>query len=77
MQLEVTKYCWAFTTRYSNDNTNCYPKQCIGMSRTKTEQNFNPGLTLISLSETGPIDKFNERCLYFHSFWKITESVLP
>ena len=77
MQLEVTKYCSAFTTRYSNDNTKCYPEQCIGMSSTKTEQYFNPGLTLISLSETGPIDKFNERCLYFHSFWKFTESVLP
>ena len=24
MQLEVTKYCGAFTTRYSNDNTKCY-----------------------------------------------------
>ena len=54
MQLEVTKYCWAFTTRYSNDNTKCYPEQCTGMSSTKTEQNFNPGLTLISLSGTGP-----------------------
>ena len=54
MQLEVSKYCWAVTTRYSNDNTKCYPKQYIGMSSTKTEQNFNPGLTLISLSGTGP-----------------------
>ena len=31
MQLGVTKYCWVFTMRYSNDNTKCYPKQCIGM----------------------------------------------
>ena len=31
MQLEVTKFCWASTTRYSNDNTKCYPKQCLGM----------------------------------------------
>ena len=31
MQLEVTKCCWAFTKRYSNDNTKCYPKQRIGM----------------------------------------------
>ena len=29
-QLEVTKYCWALTKRHSNDNTKCYPKQCIG-----------------------------------------------
>ena len=31
MQLEVTIYCLVFTTRYSNNNTKCYPKQCIGM----------------------------------------------
>ena len=31
MQLELTKYRRAFTTRYSNDNTKCYPKQCTGM----------------------------------------------
>ena len=31
MQFEVTKYCWAFITRYSNNNTKCYPKQCLGM----------------------------------------------
>ena len=30
-QLEVAKCCWAFTTRYRNDDTKCYPKQCIGM----------------------------------------------
>jgi len=30
------------------------PKQCIGMKNTETEQNFNPGLTLIGLSGTGP-----------------------
>ena len=26
---KVTKYCSAFPTRYSNDITKCYPKQCI------------------------------------------------
>ena len=26
MQLELTKYCWAFSPRYSNDNTKCYSK---------------------------------------------------
>ena len=31
MQLEVTIYCLVFTTRYSNNKTKCYPKQCIGM----------------------------------------------
>ena len=31
MQFEVTKYCWAFITRYSDNNTKCYPKQCLGM----------------------------------------------
>ena len=31
MQFEVTKYCWASITRYSNNNTKCYPKQCLGM----------------------------------------------
>ena len=35
MQLEVTKYCRAFTTRNSNDNTKFYPKQCIGMKKYK------------------------------------------
>ena len=30
MQFEVTKYCWASITRYSNINTKCYPKQCLG-----------------------------------------------
>ena len=40
MQLEVTKYCGASTTRYSNDNTKWYLKQCIGMLTTKKEQNF-------------------------------------
>ena len=29
MQLELTKYCRAFTPRYSNDNTKCYSKQYI------------------------------------------------
>ena len=54
MQLKLTKYCSAFSPRYSNDNTKCYSKQCIGRSNTKTEQNFNPGLALIGLSGTGP-----------------------
>ena len=30
MQLKLTKYCSAFSPRYSNDNTKCYSKQCIG-----------------------------------------------
>ena len=30
MQLEVTKYYWAFTTKYSNDDSKCYPKQRVG-----------------------------------------------
>ena len=30
MQLELTKYCRAFTPRYSNDNTKCYSKQYLG-----------------------------------------------
>ena len=38
--------------RYSRDNTKCYT--LVGMSNTKTEQNFNPGLTLIGLLGTGP-----------------------
>ena len=54
MQLEVTIYCLVFITRYSNNNTKCYPKQWIGMQNTKTEQNFHPGLTLIDISGTGP-----------------------
>ena len=57
MQLEFTKYCWAFTTRYSNYNTKCYSKQCKGMENTKTEQNFKPGLMLIGL------------CGYFNVHW--------
>ena len=40
MQLELTKY--------DNDNTKCYSKQCTGskkpQKKKKTEQNFNPGL---------------------------------
>ena len=54
MQLELTKDCSAFTQRYSNDNTKCYSKQNIGRINTKTEQNFNPGIALIGISETGP-----------------------
>ena len=54
MQLELTKDCLAFTQRYSNDNTKCYSKQNIGRKNTKTEQNFNPGIALIGLSETRP-----------------------
>ena len=29
MQFELTKYCSAFTPRYGNDNTKCYPTQYI------------------------------------------------
>ena len=29
MQLELTKYCGVFTSRFSDDNTECYFKQCI------------------------------------------------
>ena len=56
IQLELTKHCWALTSssRYGNDNTKCCYKQYIGRQNTKTEQNFNPGLALISLSGTGP-----------------------
>ena len=50
MQLKLTKYCWTFTLRYSNDNTKYYSKQYIGRQNTKTEQNFNPGSALIGLS---------------------------
>ena len=30
VQLEVTKYYWAFTTKYSNDDSKCYLKQRVG-----------------------------------------------
>ena len=52
MQLELTKYCLAFTARYNN-NTKCYSKQYVGRKITKTEQNFNPGLALIDISGIG------------------------
>jgi len=52
MQLKLTKYCCAFTLRYSNDNTKYYYKQYIGKQNTKTEWNFNPGLALIG--QPGP-----------------------
>ena len=54
MQLEGTKYCWAFTWRYNNDNTKCYSKQYIERLNTKMEQNGNPRLALIGLSGTRP-----------------------
>ena len=38
MQLELRKYCRAFTPRYSNDNRKCYSKVNIQL-----EQNLNPG----------------------------------
>ena len=52
VQLELTKQCLAFTSRYESDNTKYYFKQYIGRENTKTEQNFNPGLALIGLSGT-------------------------
>ena len=54
MQLEGTKYCWAFTSRYSNDNTECYSTQYIERLNTKMEQNGNPRLALIGLSGARP-----------------------
>ena len=52
MQLELKRDCGTFAPRYSNDNTKCYSKQYTGRKNTKPEQNFNPGLALIGLSET-------------------------
>ena len=54
LQLELKKKCcWAFTLRYSDDNTKCYSEQYTGRKNTKKEQNSIPGLALIRLSETG------------------------
>ena len=47
MQLNLTKYCWAFASRYNNENTKCYSKQYIGRKNTKMAQNFNHGFALI------------------------------
>ena len=77
MQLELTKDCWAFTQRYSNDNTKCYSKQNIGRINTKTEQNFNPGIALIGISETGPwspIMLFAKQNLVESSHFKVTNT---
>ena len=30
MSLELTKYCCVFNSRYGDDNTECYSKQCMG-----------------------------------------------
>ena len=29
MSLELTKYCWVFTSIFNDDNTECYSTQCI------------------------------------------------
>ena len=63
VQLELTKYCCAFTPRCSNDNTKCYCKQYMGRQNTRTEQNFTPRLALIGLSGTQP------RWLPLSIFW--------
>ena len=86
MQLWVTKYCWALslTTRYSNDNTKCYPiKQCIGMTNTKTEQNFNPGSKLIVLEpDPWSVNNIDVNYLIIHWIncccccWLFVESVM-
>ena len=55
MPPNLTKYCWAFTSRYNNENTKCYSKQYIGRKNTKMAQNFNHGFALIGLIGTGPI----------------------
>ena len=30
MSLELTKYCCVFTSKFSDDNTECYSNQCVG-----------------------------------------------
>ena len=52
--LKPTKDCLAFTLTYSNNNTKCYSKQCTDGKYKIVEQNLNPGLALMNLSETGP-----------------------
>ena len=52
--LKPTKDCLAFTLTYSNNNTKCYSKQCTDGKYKIVEQNLNPGLALMNLSEPGP-----------------------
>ena len=51
----------------NNNNTKTYSKQYIGRKNKKTEQNFNLGLGLIGLSETGPSESFGFRYVFFFS----------
>ena len=72
MQLELTKDCWTFTPRYSDNNTKTYSKQYIGRkNKKKTEHNFNPGLGLIGFSETGPSESFGVRYGFFSRGFRI------
>ena len=52
MSLELTKYCFLFTTRLNDDNIEYYSKQCKGRKIQKWNRIFNPWLVLISLSWT-------------------------
>ena len=40
MSLELTKYCCIFTPTYSDDNIECYSKQCMESLIQKVGQNF-------------------------------------
>ena len=44
---------WAFTLRYSYDNTKCYLSNISEGKYKKWKKNFNPGVALIGLSGTG------------------------
>ena len=53
MSLELTKYCFLFTTRLNDDNIECYSKQCIGRYKYKNGTKFEIlDLVLLSLSGT-------------------------
>ena len=49
----------------NNNNTKTYSKQYIGRKNKKPEQNFNLGLGLIGLSETGPSESFGVQFVFF------------
>ena len=61
LQNNVEPLLWDNT----NNNTKTYSKQYIGRKNKKTEQNFNLGLGLIGLSETGPSESFGVRYVFF------------
>ena len=46
MSLELTTNCCVFASRLSDDNTECYSKQCTGGEIQKWNRIYNPGLAL-------------------------------